>query len=99
MIKVTLKTKEDYIKEIKIKGHSLHDDFGRDIVCAAVSSISITTVNAIESIDPKAIKYTDKNGLSIFVIKEDIIVNKLLNNMLNLLLELEHDYPENIKIL
>ena len=99
MIKVTVKTKEDYIKEIKIKGHALHDDFGRDIVCAAVSSISITTVNAIESIDPKAIKYTDKNGLSIFVIKEDIIVNKLLNNMLNLLLELEHDYPENIKIL
>ncbi len=99
MIKVTVKTKEDYIKEIKIKGHALYDDFGRDIVCAAVSSISITTVNAIESIDPKAIKYTDKNGLSIFVIKEDIIVNKLLNNMLNLLLELEHDYPENIKIL
>ena len=99
MIKVTVKTKEDYIKEIKIKGHALYDDFGRDIVCAAVSSISITTVNAIESINPKAIKYTDKNGLSIFVIKEDIIVNKLLNNMLNLLLELEHDYPENIKIL
>ena len=99
MIKVNVKTNEDFIKEIKIKGHALYDDFGKDIVCASVSSIAITTVNAIESISPKAIKYTDKNGLSIFVIKKDEVVNKLLNNMLNLLLELEHDYPENIKIL
>ena len=57
MIKVNVKINEDFIKEIKIKGHALYDDFGKDIVCAAASSIAITTVNAIESISPKAIKY------------------------------------------
>ena len=32
---------------ISISGHALYNDFGKDIVCSAVSSIVITTVNGI----------------------------------------------------
>ena len=48
MIKISLKEENKKIKEIKIKGHAFYDDYGKDIVCAAFSSILITTVNAIE---------------------------------------------------
>ena len=32
---------------ILITGHALFDDYGKDIVCSAVSSIVITTINGI----------------------------------------------------
>ncbi len=99
MIRVEVKKENKKIKEIILSGHALYDDYGKDIVCASVSSIVITTINAILSIDDKSINYEEKNGLTIKVIKDDIVTNKLINNMINMLLELEKDYPKNIKFL
>lgn len=99
MIKIKVEKNNNQYKSILIKGHALYEDFGKDIVCAAVSSIVTTTINAIEMIDPKAIKYELKSNLEIEVLKEDEIINKLLLNMINLLEELAHDYPKNIEIL
>lgn len=95
MIKVELKD-----NLITIKGHAGYDDKGKDIVCASVSSIVITTINAIVEINPEAIDYSDlDNEIIIRKIKEDDIVNKLLNNMILLLESLEKDYNEYIKII
>ena len=96
MIKVDL-TKENVIT---ISGHANYDDLGKDIVCASVSSIVITTINAIIEIDNEAIDYSD-NGkkITIKVIKQDEITLKLINNMILLLEELQNDYKDNIKII
>ena len=40
-------------KNISITGHAMYDDFGKDIVCSAVSSIVITSLNGILSINFK----------------------------------------------
>ncbi len=85
-------------KLISITGHALYDDFGRDIVCSAVSSIVITTINGILSIDSRAIKYNTKSGIEIEVIKEDNVTLKLIQNMLLLLKELSLKYPKNIRV-
>ena len=98
MIKVTLKKENEKINEIIINGHACYDDYGKDIVCAAVSSIVTTTVNAILRIDKEAIYYDDKIFL-IKILKDDEIVYKLILNMIDLLKQLEHDYPKNIKFL
>ena len=96
MIKVNLKEKD----KIVITGHAGYDDYGKDIVCASVSSIVITTINAIIDIDDTAIEYEDLNNkLVIKVLKENDIVNKLINNMISLLEQLENDYKECIKII
>ena len=50
MIKVNIKK-----NHIEIKGHAMYDDYGKDIVCASISSIAITTVNAILRLDEKAL--------------------------------------------
>ena len=85
--------------QIKISGHANYSD-GNDIVCASVSSIVITTINAIIEIDSDAIDYSDlDNKIIIRIIKEDDIVNKLINNMILLLESLEKDYKEYIKII
>ena len=95
MIKVELKD-----NLITIKGHAGYDDKGKDIVCASVSSIVITTINGIIEIDKDAIDYSDlENEIIIRKLKEDDIVNKLLNNMILLLESLEKDYKEYIKII
>lgn len=95
MIKVELKD-----NLITIKGHAGYDDKGKDIVCASVSSIVITTINAILEINPDAIDYSDlDNEIIIRKLKEDEIVNKLLNNMILLLENLEKDYKDYIKII
>ena len=95
MIKVELKD-----NLITIKGHAGYDDKGKDIVCASVSSIVITTINGIIEIDKDAIDYSDlDNEIIIRKLKEDDIVNKLLNNMILLLESLEKDYNEYIKII
>lgn len=84
---------------IDIKGHALFDKYGKDIVCAAVSSIVITTVNGILSIDEDSIKYIDSVGyVSIDILKDDKVVNLLILNMMNLLKELEMQYNKNIKV-
>ena len=98
MIKVSIKKESERIKEVTLKGHALYETLGKDIVCAAVSSIVITTVNGILSIDEDIIK-VDEKGFVITVLKDDEIVNKLLINMVNLLKELSEEYPDNIKFL
>ena len=95
MIKVEIKD-----NLITIKGHAGYDDKGKDIVCASVSSIVITTINGIIEINPDAIDYSDlDNELIIRKLKEDETVNKLLNNMILLLENLEKDYKDYIKII
>ena len=65
--------------EITIKGHSGYSEVGTDIVCASVSSISITTVNALLSIDEDCIIYEEKDGyLNIKIKRHDEIIDKLL---------------------
>ena len=86
-------------KTIKISGHAGFADFGKDIVCASVSSIIYTTVNGLLNIDSKSIKFKDNNNIIIIeILKNDNITNVLINNMIDLLNELEIQYPKNIKI-
>ena len=95
MIKVEIKN-----NKIEIKGHANYDDYGKDIVCASVSSIVITTINAIIEFDPESIYYEDLNNrILIKKLKDDDITNKLINNMIELLEELEKSYKDNIKII
>lgn len=94
MIKVNINK-----NHIEIKGHAMYDDMGKDIVCAAVSTIVITTINAIIRFDKEAIKYEEKDGyISIDVLKDTNITNTLILNMIELLKELEKQYKKNIKI-
>lgn len=84
---------------ITISGHANYSEHGSDIVCASVSSIAITTVNAIMKINAEAIDFNEKDGfLEISIKKNQGIVNILLDNMISLFEELEGNYPDNIKI-
>lgn len=99
MIRVSIEGKK-HIEKIKILGHADYDDYGKDIVCSSVSSIVATTVNGIYEInkDYLNVEAKEEGNMIITILKEDKICDKLINNMLSLLSELEESYPENIKV-
>jgi len=100
MIKVNIESNDKkHIDLVKINGHAMYDDFGKDIVCSSVSSIITTTVNGIYEIDKDYLNVElIKDGMIITILKVDNICDKLIKNMLTLLSELEESYPENIKV-
>ena len=91
MIKVN---KKDNI--ITICGHANSADFGKDIVCASVSSVVYTTVNALKRYSSSSVDFEDNNIMTITILKEDEITKLLIDNMMDLLKSLAEDYPKNI---
>lgn len=99
MIKVNVKLHNNVTNQIEITGHAKFDVYGKDIVCASVSSIVITTINAILSLEEEAIYYEEKkNKLNIKINDDNQVAIKLINNMLKMLEEIHIDYPKNIVI-
>ena len=99
MIKVEITNKDNKVHKINVLGHADYDDYGKDIVCAGASTIVTTTVNAILTFDKKYISYEEKkDNFEIVILTHNEIVDNLINNMINMLTDLEKDYPNNIKI-
>lgn len=85
--------------EVVFKGHADFADFGKDIVCASASSIMYTTVNAIKKLDSESIDLNiNKEGAIVKILKNNSLSKTLIDNMMDLLKDLEGDYPDNIKI-
>ena len=98
MIKVNIKRENKKVYEIVIKGHADYDTLGKDIVCAAVSTMAITTINGILSLED-SLDYEDNSGLLEIRTKEITDINqKLLENMIIMSEELKSQYPKNIEI-
>lgn len=99
MIKVKVEKEKGYFKKISILGHAMYDDYGKDIVCSAVSSIVTTTINGVLSIDKNTITYlASSKGLTIKVLSNDRVTQTLLKNMVKLFKELELKYKDNIEV-
>ncbi len=94
---ITVKVSTD---KISIIGHANYADYGKDIVCAAVSSVVITSVEGISILDENAIELIQEAGnITINIIRHSQITDKLVTNMINCLKEIENKYPKNIKII
>ena len=99
MITVNISNKNNEIHKINVLGHADYADYGKDIVCAGASTIVTTTVNACLKLDKDSIiyNYVD-NGLVLDIVSNDMTTTKLVENMIELLEELENEYPKNIKV-
>jgi len=99
MIKVNCVVSNHLLYKVSVSGHANYDVYGKDIVCAAVSSIVTTTVNDILALAKDGIEYDMTDGkVEITVCNGNTIAIKLLNVMIDMLKDLRADYPQNIKI-
>ena len=66
MIKVTLYQKDNHVYRLHYEEHAGYAEHGSDIVCAAVSMLTLNTLNAIEKFTDEPIKqlaYSEEKGL------------------------------------
>lgn len=95
MIKVNIKQ-----NRVIITGHAGYDEYGKDIVCASVSSIVITSVNAALKLENNSLEYIEeKDKLTINILSNKENIKIIIKNMIDLLEELSLTYKENIKII
>ena len=99
MIKVNVTKNNGLVEKISIKGHAMYDDYGKDIVCASVSTMVITTVNAVSRFEQNDITCNQDDGFVEIVINtHNSITDTLIDNLIDLLKELEQQYNKNLKI-
>ena len=99
MISVKVVKENSNVVKVSVLGHAMYDEYGKDIVCSACSSIVTTTVNGILSLNKESLSYlVSKKGMEIEVKAFDNNTQILINNMISLLKELEDNYPENIEV-
>lgn len=65
MICVEFSGNSDNITGFEVSGHAGYDEYGRDIVCAAVSALATNTANSIEQFteDDMTVDVDEKIGL------------------------------------
>ncbi len=99
MIQVKVVKEKSKFRKISILGHAMYDDYGKDIVCSACSSIVTTTVNGILALEKDSISYlVGKKGMTIDIKSDQKTTQVLIQNMVSLLKELEGNYPDNIEV-
>jgi uncharacterized protein YsxB (DUF464 family) len=98
MIKVNYDSK---LKVFEMTGHANAGEAGTDVVCAAASSIAITSFNGIAKfLNETEYDAIEKEGYLKVTFKEtNDTVELLLENLLELLQELQMQFPKNIKII
>ena len=99
MIKIKVEHDNDFISKIVITGHANYDDYGKDVVCAAVSASVLTTINGIIALDNSILEVNNVlDKMTIKILKNEKNSQVLLNSMLSNLKSLVVEYPKNIKI-
>lgn len=80
MIRITIRTKNDDIVSLNIKGHAESGEHGNDLVCAGVSSIAFGLLNALEEQKANYAWQVDDNEI-------EIVANNLSNKKTQIILK------------
>ena len=101
MIQVDIHYDKNGLKEIKSSGHAMYDDYGKDIVCAGVSTVLIGGINAIYEIGLiDSITYEVEEGMTSIQVKESSHdLQTILRVMEIQLRSIEESYSDYITIM
>ena len=94
MISVEIYKKNGSYKEIKCSGHAMYDDYGKDIVCAAVSVTILNCFNSIEEFTDDFVSSSTDNGITHLELKDNISSDAelLINSMILGLNQIKSNY-------
>lgn len=106
MITVTVKrqTGQRTVQEVSISGHAHYDDYGKDIVCAAVSSVSINIINAAEALLNIPLETEERDGTILCRVpelreaKKNEHVQLLMETLVYSLKSIAEEYPSFVLI-
>lgn len=92
--------KSDSLYEVCIKGHSGYDTIGKDIVCSAVSSSFILTINLLDKFKSNMKYESDENipMMKVTINNYNDIDETILDNLIDCLKDVSRQYPKYLKI-
>ncbi len=106
MITVTIYKKKSNYVGFNVEGHAYYDEYGKDIVCAAISILTQTCVNSLKEILKLDFDFEEnQENARIKLMLKDLNLEKL--EKASLLIEsmklgmsgVSSMYPENIKVI
>ncbi|MCL0311774.1 ribosomal-processing cysteine protease Prp [Apilactobacillus sp. TMW 2.2459] len=107
MIKAKIIRNNNNIVKFEIRGHADAGEYGSDIVCSAVSALTISIVNGLDlvvNVHPKVTSDDLNGGLMIVEIPKiidhdkQIMANALLDTFENGLKDISHNYSDYVKL-
>jgi len=105
MIKIEIMKIGNTVLGYHITGHANYAPYGKDIICAAISVLAISTKNALKDVVKADIEIKEQPGDMLITLnnvnnydtyKE---VQIILKSFTNAVTNLAHDYPNNIEII
>lgn len=96
MVSVSFKKENNRIVEVEIKGHANYSDKGKDIVCAAVSSIAIYSINLMEKLGYIITNKVEDGYIKMTNNLNCDIVDKILEQMETEFINISEEYPKHI---
>lgn len=104
-VTVTRNGSDGSIHSCRIVGHAEYDVPGKDIVCSAVSAISVGTYNAVEALLGLIMEHRMEHGLFEFTVPDGLDeqaaekVQLIAESMVIMLQTIETNYSEYIHII
>lgn len=103
MIKVDYFYDDDFrMKGFSVKGHAEYAEYGKDIVCAAVTTHAVGVINSLDVLQKVEFEriIAEEGHIECCVKDKDIEKSQLLLEHFKLAInEIKREYPKNIKIL
>lgn len=97
MITVKYSAKDGDYTYLSVKGHADFAEYGKDLICASVSSITFGLMNALDDIDGVTIRDLN-NHIEIINESKMEVVNNYINLTLIQFKTIEESYGEFIKV-
>lgn len=106
---ITVRLKKGRKLRLQVSGHSMQAPYGEDIVCAAVSALTVNTANSLEALaglGPQQMQVRIQDGDARILVRTDRLANKqkhatnlLLRSFILGIRSLQQAYPELIRYL
>ena len=94
--------KNDQFVSFKITGHANYSEYGTDIVCAAITTATFTTLGLLQKVlSEKSYKYTEKDAdieFSILEQNDSELVKQIIQNFIEVLDNIKKQYPKHLKL-
>lgn len=99
MIRIQVRTVGSDICTIEISGHAMAGPYGQDLVCAGVSAIALSSLNAIDELYRDACKLSaNQNKIVVYVQKNSSSLQEVLKFLVTQLDMMKRSYPDHIRL-
>ena len=98
MIKAVFQANDDLYESLDVSGHAQYGEYGRDLICASVSSIMFGFMNALDALEENVQISQSENRITIVDQSGSEIVQHYFELVITQLKTIEASYGDFIRV-